>query len=81
MLKSPRLSTRSTLIITPLLSSALAQVRHIGLSNETPYGVMKFTELAEREGYPKVISLQNSYSLLVRSDYEVLSPSLQSLYF
>ena len=49
----------------------LIQVRHIGLSNETPYGVMKFTELAEREGYPKVISLQNSYSLLVRSDYEV----------
>jgi aryl-alcohol dehydrogenase-like predicted oxidoreductase len=46
-------------------------VRHIGLSNETPFGVMKFTELAARQGYPKVISLQNSYSLLVRADYEV----------
>lgn len=46
------------------------KVRYIGLSNETPYGVMKFTQLAEKLNLTKVISIQNSYSLVVRSDYE-----------
>ena len=55
------------------------KVRHIGVSNETPYGVMKFTELAEQSKrtqplaslrWPKIASIQNSYSLLVRSDFE-----------
>lgn len=46
------------------------KVRHIGVSNETPFGVCKFAELAEREGLPKIVSIQNSYSLLVRSDFE-----------
>ena len=42
----------------------------VGVSNETPYGVMKFAQVAEAYGLPKMISIQNSYSLLVRSDYE-----------
>jgi aryl-alcohol dehydrogenase-like predicted oxidoreductase len=42
----------------------------VGVSNETPYGVMKFGQVAEKFGLPKMISIQNSYSLLVRSDYE-----------
>ena len=46
------------------------KVRYIGVSNETPYGVMKFSQAAELYGLPKVVSIQNSYSLLVRSDYE-----------
>lgn len=48
------------------------KVRYMGLSNETPYGVCKFTEIAQRSSglLPKIVSLQNSYSLLVRSDYE-----------
>jgi aryl-alcohol dehydrogenase-like predicted oxidoreductase len=46
------------------------KVRYIGVSNETPYGVMKFKHIAEKFGLPKIISIQNSYSLLVRSDFE-----------
>ena len=48
------------------------KVRYVGVSNETPFGVMKFTALAERypDLYPKIVSIQNSYSLLVRKDYE-----------
>ncbi|CAM9537248.1 unnamed protein product, partial [Discosporangium mesarthrocarpum] len=47
------------------------KVRHIGLSNETPYGVCKMVEVAEREGLPRPASVQNSYSLLVRADTEL----------
>ena len=43
------------------------QVRHIGVSNETSYGVMRFVQLAEQLGLPKIVSIQNSYSLLVHS--------------
>jgi aryl-alcohol dehydrogenase-like predicted oxidoreductase len=46
------------------------KVRHLGLSNETPYGVMKFAQAAEKLGGSRMISIQNSYSLLVRSDFE-----------
>lgn len=42
------------------------QVRHIGVSNETSYGVMRLVQLAEQLGLPKIVSIQNSYSLLVR---------------
>ena len=43
------------------------KVRAIGLSNDTPWGVMKYVELAERDGLPRVASVQNPYSLLNRS--------------
>ncbi|XP_022155635.1 uncharacterized protein LOC111022719 isoform X2 [Momordica charantia] len=44
------------------------KIRYIGLSNETPYGVMKFAHIGERYTHlPKVVSLQNSYNLLCRS--------------
>ncbi|KAG4174404.1 hypothetical protein ERO13_A11G118800v2 [Gossypium hirsutum] len=44
------------------------KIRYIGLSNETPYGVMKFLHFAENNvHYPKIISVQNSYSLLCRT--------------
>jgi len=46
------------------------RIRHIGLSNETPWGVMRFLAAAERLGLPRVVSVQNPYSLLNRS-YEV----------
>jgi aryl-alcohol dehydrogenase-like predicted oxidoreductase len=42
-------------------------VRTIGLSNETPWGVMQFLNLAERHNLPRVVSIQNPYSLLNRS--------------
>ena len=46
------------------------KVRAIGLSNETPWGTMKFLELADREGLPRVESVQNPYSLINRT-YEI----------
>ena len=46
------------------------KVRAIGLSNETPWGTMKFLELADSEGLPRVDSIQNPYSLLNRT-YEI----------
>ncbi len=49
---------------------ASGKVRHIGLSNETPWGAMKFLQLAEQFDLPRAVSIQNPYSLLNRS-YEV----------
>ena len=43
------------------------KVRHVGLSNETPWGVMEFLRLAEQCGLPRMVSIQNPYSLLNRT--------------
>lgn len=41
-------------------------IRHIGLSNESPWGTMKYIALSEAHGLPRVASIQNVYSLLAR---------------
>ncbi len=43
------------------------KVRHVGLSNETPWGVMEFLHQAAGHGLPRVVSVQNAYSLLNRT--------------
>jgi aryl-alcohol dehydrogenase-like predicted oxidoreductase len=43
------------------------KVRHIGLSNETPWGLMEFLRVAEQHGLPRVASVQNPYALVNRS--------------
>ncbi|HRE17309.1 MAG TPA: NADP(H)-dependent aldo-keto reductase [Rhodocyclaceae bacterium] len=43
------------------------KIRHIGLSNETPWGVMEFLRLAEAHGLPRIVSVQNAYHLLNRN--------------
>ena len=43
------------------------KIRHIGLSNETPWGTLKFLQLAEQRGWPRMVSIQNPYNLLNRS--------------
>lgn len=43
------------------------KIRHVGLSNETPWGTMEFLGLAEQCGLPRMVSVQNPYSLLNRS--------------
>ncbi|MBL0727539.1 aldo/keto reductase [Piscinibacter sp. HJYY11] len=43
------------------------KVRHIGLSNETPWGVSEFVHLAEQHGLPRVVSVQNPYALTSRA--------------
>lgn len=46
------------------------RIRYIGLSNETPWGTMKFLHLAEKLGLEKFVSVQNPYNLLNRT-YEI----------
>lgn len=55
-------------VLSELVESG--KVRYIGLSNETPWGLMKFLSIAERLDFPRIVSIQNPYSLLNRS-YEV----------
>ena len=43
------------------------KVRHVGLSNETPWGVLRFQQLAEAGHGPRMVSIQNPYSFLNRS--------------
>ena len=46
------------------------RIRHLGVSNETPWGLAEYLRLAERHDWPRVVSVQNPYSLLNRS-YEI----------
>ena len=43
------------------------KVRYLGVSNETPYGVMRYME-EFRNGRPRMVSVQNAYNLLQRRD-------------
>lgn len=60
---------------TPILDTlnALAElvkegkIRTIGISNETPWGTMKYAHYAEQFNLPKVVTIQNPYNLLNRS--------------
>ncbi len=51
------------------------KIRQIGLSNETPFGLMRYLEEANK-GAPKMITVQNPYSLLNRKDEVGLSEIL-----
>ena len=46
------------------------KIRYVGLSNETPWGVMNYLKLSKDKDLPRMMSVQNPYSLLNRS-YEV----------
>jgi len=46
------------------------KIRHVGVSNETPWGVMRYLALADKLDLPRIVSIQNPYNLLNRS-YEV----------
>lgn len=60
---------------TPIAEQLLAladlvkagKIRHIGLSNETPWGVSEFMRCAEQSGLPKIVSIQNAYHLMNRT--------------
>ena len=52
------------------------KVRHIGLSNESPWGLMEFLHVAERHGLPRVVSVQNPYALVNRSLDNALDETL-----
>ena len=55
------------------------KIRHIGLSNESPYGVHEFVRLAEQHGLPRVASTQNPYALLHRTVDNGLDETLYRL--
>ncbi|MBL7887790.1 MAG: aldo/keto reductase [Flavobacterium sp.] len=42
------------------------KIKHIGVSNENPYGVMRFLNESEKHNLPRIVSIQNPYSLLNR---------------
>ena len=46
------------------------KIRYVGLSNETPWGVMNYLKFSKDKNLPRMMSIQNPYSLLNRS-YEV----------
>ena len=46
------------------------KIRHVGLSNETAWGLSKFLEISNNKNLPRMMSVQNPYSLLNRT-YEV----------
>ena len=46
------------------------KIRYVGLSNETPWGAINYLQLSKDKNLPRMMSIQNPYSLLNRS-YEV----------
>ncbi len=46
---------------------AEGKIKHIGLSNETPWGVMRFLEESKKHNLPRISTVQNPYSLLNRT--------------
>ena len=46
------------------------KIRYIGMSNETPYGLSRYLEISKNKGAPKMMSVQNPYSLVNRT-YEI----------
>lgn len=43
------------------------KIRHIGVSNETPWGLMRFIEESKKHNLPKISTIQNPYSLINRT--------------
>ena len=46
------------------------KIRYVGMSNETPYGLSKYLELSKNNNLPRMMSVQNPYSLVNRT-YEI----------
>jgi aryl-alcohol dehydrogenase-like predicted oxidoreductase len=62
---------RETVAIAEQLSSfsdliQAGKIRYVGLSNETPWGVVEFSRTAAQLGLPKIVSIQNAYNLVNR---------------
>jgi aryl-alcohol dehydrogenase-like predicted oxidoreductase len=51
------------------------KIRHAGLSNETAWGTMQYLQIANDHNLPRMVSIQNEYSLLCR----VFEPDLQEI--
>lgn len=51
------------------------KIRHCGLSNETPWGIASYLELSEQHNLPRMVSIQNEFSLLHWKDSPYLLES------
>ena len=67
--QEPATSIEETLSVLADLVKA-GKVRYIGVSNETPWGVMEYLRMSEKLNLPRIVSIQNPYNLLNRS-YEI----------
>jgi len=43
------------------------KIRAIGVSNETPWGVSEYLRLSRKNNWPRIVTIQNQYSLLNRT--------------
>ena len=48
-------------------TNCFGKIRYIGVSNETAFGVMRYLHLADKHDLPRIVTIQNPYSLLNRS--------------
>ncbi len=64
--EGPEVPIEETLAALDLAVKA-GKIRHVGLSNESPWGTMTFLKLAETRGLPRVQSIQNAYNLVNRT--------------
>ena len=48
------------------------KIRHIGLSDDTPWGINEYLRLAEQHNLPRMVSIQNEFSLLHLKDWPYL---------
>ena len=53
------------------------KIRFLGLSNESPWGLSKYLELAKQHNLPRVVSMQNEFSLLHAKDHPFMLESCQ----
>ncbi|WP_343328683.1 aldo/keto reductase [Polaribacter staleyi] len=54
------------------------KIRQIGLSNETPWGTLQYLQAAKEVNLPRMVTIQNSYSLVHRSyEYGMSEVSLR----
>ncbi len=44
------------------------KIRHAGLSDDSAWGIMKYIQLAEKHGLPRMVSIQNEFNLMNRYD-------------
>jgi aryl-alcohol dehydrogenase-like predicted oxidoreductase len=54
------------------------KIRQVGLSNETPWGTMQYLQTAKEHNLPKMVTIQNSYSIIHRAyEYGMSEVSLR----
>jgi len=53
------------------------KIKFCGLSNETPWGIAKYLQLAEKHNLPKMVATQNEFSLVQTKDWPYVTESCQ----